>query len=77
VNLKQRGRELIIYFAFYAISPSSREQNGDILEVLKRLACKHDTLVRALHPQPFLDWLDWLLWHVDHIVPSAFGNSRE
>jgi len=60
-----------------SISPSSREQNGDIFEVLKRLACKHDTLVRALHPQPFLDWLDWLLWHVDHIVPSAFGISRE
>ena len=59
------------------MSPSSREQDGDIFEVLKRLAEKHDTLVRALHPQAFLDWVECLLWNADHIVPSAFGNSQE
>jgi len=59
------------------ISPPSREQNGDIFEVLKRLAEKHDTRVRALHPQAFLERLECLLWNADHIVPSAFGNSQE
>lgn len=41
-----------------SISPSTREQNGEIFEVLKRLAEKHGTLVRALHPQAFLDRLE-------------------
>jgi len=60
-----------------SISPSSCEQNGDIFEVLKRLAEKHGTLVRALHPPAFLDRFECLLWNADHIVPSAFGNSQE
>ena len=59
------------------MSPSSREQNGDIFKVLKRLAERHGTLVRALHPRAFLDRLEGLLWNADHIVPSAFGNSQE
>ena|SRR5579872_2116807 len=64
-------------YARESMSPSTREQNGDIFEVLKRLAEKHDTLLRALHPQAFLDWLECLLWNADHIVPSAFGNSQD
>ena len=64
-------------YARESISPSSYEQNGDIFEVLKRLAGKHGTLVRALHPQAFLDRFECLLWNADHIVPSAFGNSQE
>ena len=64
-------------YAREPMSPSSREQNGEIFKVLERLAQKHDTLVRALHPQAFLDRLERLLWNADHIVPSSFGNSRE
>lgn len=59
------------------MSPSSREQKGDIFEVLKRLAEKHGALLRGVHPQAFLDRLEYLLWNVEHIVPSAFGNSQE
>jgi len=40
-------------YAREPMSPSSREQNGEIFKVLERLAQKHDTLVRALHPQAF------------------------
>ena len=60
-----------------SMSPSSREQNGDIFEVLKRLAERHNTLLRELHPRAFLDRLECLLWNADHIVQSAFGNSQE
>jgi hypothetical protein len=59
------------------ILPSTREQNGDIFEVLKRLAEKHRTRVRPLHLHGLLDGVECLPWNADCMVQSAFGNSQE